>query len=766
MTGDDESDLVLEETKANDALNAHAEASKMLEAALQQMDGIIAGTQQELKKLSISECSSSAPASVKDALDQLQSTIELVGADKREVYSWVLALIGMPEVDERMQRLESDKDSLQMQVSILMDQIDAQTEKISDLERGLSERSYQLQRSEETLQKEMLSRSSAETRQLELLSDLSSLKLRYAALEKENLEMRGQLKRSEQDMITLVSQCYSLCGATLGPGLNRKEMMDSLQTMSQRNNSSFISGTPPRHPGVGVVETPRRAVLSTNSISSLQSGQSHQMSESPRPINYLQSPKTPPANVFRKVDRDPYGSLPRQQNNSSSSGGCNNNNAETEKQQDLPTGGQQSDLDVMSESFHSATSPNSPSLNSFSKQPRGSLKKIFDKLKRANSGATLEGDPSTPLTTGEDFRRGGMRSTAGPRLGWKNGSPAPSEPVVIRPLQESEQPFVKWTSDDVAAWLHDMGLHLYISEVQRWNCRGQQLLDAPANEIEKELCIKNPMHKKKLILALESKGRPQDPSSPMPVLPELLKSAGRLDHQWAVRWLDDIGLPQYKDAFLESRLDGRMLHLMTVDDLCNHLKVTNLLHLICIKRGIQVLRLNEFNPTCLQRRSVPEDPPHPTPAQVAVWTNHRVMEWLRAVDLSEYAPNMRGSGVHGGLLVLEPRFTAELLATLLSIPQGKTLLRRHLATHFNQLVGRDVVQAKREMETSSSFPPLTPVSKVKIIKKSQFTLKRRKGKPDEFDPEDWICPAFDSLDLDGDKTSSSPKVPAPKSTDL
>lgn len=58
-----------------------------------------------------------------------------------------------PEVDERMQRLENDKDSLQMQVSILMDQIDAQTEKISDLERGLSERSYQLQRSEETLQK-------------------------------------------------------------------------------------------------------------------------------------------------------------------------------------------------------------------------------------------------------------------------------------------------------------------------------------------------------------------------------------------------------------------------------------------------------------------------------------------------------------------------------------------------------------------------------------------------------------------------------------
>ena len=57
------------------------------------------GTQQELKKLSISECSSSnVPSSLKDALDQLQSTIDLVGADKRQVYTWVLALVGMVRI--------------------------------------------------------------------------------------------------------------------------------------------------------------------------------------------------------------------------------------------------------------------------------------------------------------------------------------------------------------------------------------------------------------------------------------------------------------------------------------------------------------------------------------------------------------------------------------------------------------------------------------------------------------------------------------------
>jgi len=36
---------------------------------------------------------------------------------------------------------------------------------------------------------------------------------------------------------------------------------------------------------------------------------------------------------------------------------------------------------------------------------------------------------------------------------------------------------------------------------------------------------------------------------------------------------------------------------------------------------------------------------------VSLWTSHRVMEWLRSADLAEYAPNLRGSGVHGAVLV-------------------------------------------------------------------------------------------------------------------
>ena len=100
---------------------------------------------------------------------------------------------------------------------------------------------------------------------------------------------------------------------------------------------------------------------------------------------------------------------------------------------------------------------------------------------------------------------------------------------------------------------------------------------------------------------------------------------GQLDCSWVVRWLDDVGLPQYKETFLESRVDGRLLNLLTVEDL-SYLKVNNLLHHLSIKRfslfyehkgivvtcflnvknrGIQVLRHNNFNFDFLTRRAVP-----------------------------------------------------------------------------------------------------------------------------------------------------------------
>ena len=70
------------------------------------------------------------------------------------------------------------------------------------------------------------------------------------------------------------------------------------------------------------------------------------------------------------------------------------------------------------------------------------------------------------------------------------------------------------------------------------------------------------------------------------------------------------------------------------------------------------------------------------------------MEWLRQISLSEFAPSVRQTGVHGALLCYEPRLTADLLADILGIPAGRTLMRRHLSFHLQTTRGeaRSAVQ--------------------------------------------------------------------------
>ena len=126
-------------------------------------------------------------------------------------------------------------------------------------------------------------------------------------------------------------------------------------------------------------------------------------------------------------------------------------------------------------------------------------------------------------------------------------------------------------------------------------------------------------------------------------------------------WLDDIGLPQYKDIFHEAKVDGRMLYHLNSEDIHN-LSIHSELHYLSIKRAIHVLRLNNFDTQCLRRR--PSGDERLDKSEVMLWTNHRIMEWLRSIDLSEYAPNLRGSGVHGGLMMFEPRFNSTVLADI------------------------------------------------------------------------------------------------------
>lgn len=64
--------------------------------------------------------------------------------------------------------------------------------------------------------------------------------------------------------------------------------------------------------------------------------------------------------------------------------------------------------------------------------------------------------------------------------------------------------------------------------------------------------------------------------------------------------------------------------------------------------------------------------------------------------------------------VLEPRFNVETLALLLNIPPSKTLLRRHLATHFHLLIGSEAQRLKQECLENPDYTLLTATAKVKV----------------------------------------------------
>lgn len=156
------------------------------------------------------------------------------------------------------------------------------------------------------------------------------------------------------------------------------------------------------------------------------------------------------------------------------------------------------------------------------------LRGIFGKIKRSNSG-NLEDLPAD-----SEFRRGGVvRSTAGGRLGWNKGSTgaaglSPEEAAAAgsRCALPTDKPFAEWDVDAICEWLADMGLECYEDEARRWLGTGgaADLLGASAVDIEKELGLRSPLHRKKITLALaDAAGAAQD---------ELMLNAGKLDPDW------------------------------------------------------------------------------------------------------------------------------------------------------------------------------------------------------------------------------------------
>ncbi|XP_072193664.1 liprin-beta-2 isoform X7 [Excalfactoria chinensis] len=743
---------------------------------------------------------------------------------------------------ERLARLEGDKESLILQVSVLTDQVEAQGEKIRDLEICLEGHQLKLNATEEMLQQELLSRTSLETQKLDLMAEVSDLKIKLVGMEKEQSEYEEKQNKAEgllqelrhlkikveelenernqyewklkatkaeiaqlQEQLALKDaeierlQCQlsrtsshsevaerdqevqrlkigmeSLLAANeekdrrieeLTLLLSQYRRVKEIMIAAQGSSDRIVSGGSEEEleatlRKLSVLNSPQgelfKAEASSGELSpallspvthktteirvpqkkkssSLEDLQSESLEKyvDGKPVQPVVEQESKPLVKGSKYQTLP-GKLPRPTQNGDQGTNNESNSPDTNDSEDnsipglnrirsvsAPVLGETENMDgtVVSDDLSPLSSgtdsgPQSPLSLENRKSPKG-IKKIWGKIRRTQSGNF----PADDLGLAE-FRRGGLRATAGPRLSRSKETKGQKS--------DYNAPFAQWSTERVCNWLEDFGLGQYVIFARQWVTSGHTLLTATPQDMEKEMGIKHPLHRKKLVLAIKSINTKQDEKS------------AQLDHIWVTRWLDDIGLPQYKDQFHESRVDGRMLQYLTVNDLL-FLKVTSQLHHLSIKCAIHVLHINSFNPHCLRRRPVEEVKSNVSPSEVVQWSNHRVMEWLRSVDLAEYAPNLRGSGVHGGLIILEPRFNGDTLAMLLNIPPQKTLLRRHLTTNFNVLIGPETQQEKRDITESAAYTPLTTTAKVRPKKLgfSHFGNLRKK----KFDEStDYVCP--------------------------
>ncbi|XP_075044169.1 liprin-beta-2 isoform X3 [Mixophyes fleayi] len=849
-----------------------SDASHMLEAALEQMDDIIAGTKAVTEFANgVFEMGSPVPSeyfgtiTILHLIEELKLSLEMVespverealrnqipNATASYVIGWLESnlvnhtVVNNETYQERLTRLEGDKESLILQVSVLTDQVEAQGDKIRDLESCVEEHQLKLDATEEMLQQELSSRTSLETQKLDLMAEISNLKIKLVGLEKEKNDCEDSQSKAEmllQELKSLKIKVEELENertqyewklkatkaeiaqlqetlALKDAEISRLQSQISSRAIAQNESSEreeiFRRRIKEKHQEVHRLKMGMETLLAANEEKDLRieeltvllnqyrrvknfvmaahgsserllstcsedeveatikklipkNNQSMELlnSEVCSPVSSPTVPTSPPQNILengvgtpspsehcsspqeenlehrnraqpRKLSTsledlqigfaekslaDPrYQTLPGKLSRTTPNGshdGYRNLASQNALHINSETNGIQSlretenSLDITFNDLSSGTEsgPRSPLSPECKKSPKG-IKKFWGKIRRTPSG-----NFNTDELGLSEFKRGGMRATAGPRLA-RTKDPRNKN-------SDYNAPFAQWSNEQVCNWLEDFGLGQYVIFARQWVSSGHTLLTATPQSLEKELSIKHPLHRKKLQLAINAINTKKDEKS------------GQLDHMWLTRWLDDIGLPQYKDQFLESRVDGRMLQYLTVNDLL-FLKVTSQLHHLSIKCAIHVLHANKFNSNCLRRR--PADENNISPSEVVQWSNHRVMEWLRSVDLAEYAPNLRGSGVHGGLIILEPRFNSDTLAMLLNIPPEKTLLRRHLATNFSLLIGPEAQQEKREIMDSTTYTPLSTTAKVrpKKLGLSHFGHLRKK----KFDDStDYVCP--------------------------
>uniref|UniRef100_F1KT52 Liprin-beta n=1 Tax=Ascaris suum TaxID=6253 RepID=F1KT52_ASCSU len=583
-----------------------------------------------------------------------------------------------PELQEKLHRLAMARDSLSLQVTVLTEQVGAQKEKIRDLENLLASKRNKLDSTEELLQDHADNCGDLESKKLDLMAEVSNLKLKYATLEREKFETERKLRLSQAEIehlnesmqgflmqhqlhpqlhnVHLQAQCpfpHAVLADAMRVGTDSANEMEQLRIAVQRlivdneqkniqinslrnaldehcrnerelaafnspslvmhraaanlgdfqqpfdinaqlrklliedvsdhiaHSSSFpTSLCSAQQPNASSSSRTPSAVQSSSSYTSSLSAASpqHSWSNSGTPRHQLHhgssmltaaslplassspGPSAPPS--YRSPSSPAARQLAAELDELRRIGGEMQQHSSTYTSASLPrslSSTKAASAFTLPRKKVSTASSGGVSVESDDEVMRGrqELTSIENhKLKRDRTRSSLRNllgkltrSTSQEIRSG-DFRRGSTtRSTASARL----ASVGPvSGAIALRPPAEQ---FVEWNAEQICEWMAEIGFTMYVPEVARYVRSGRHLLSMSNQEFDKELLMKNPLHRKRLRCILNSIDR------------GISDAADCMDVHQVLRWLDEIGLPQYRDNFAENLIDGQLLTALTAQDL-------------------------------------------------------------------------------------------------------------------------------------------------------------------------------------------------------